>query len=149
MIAWLRTAVFASVLAGGALTGGLVGPAAAQDAAKVAPQTFRVVLDNDRVRVMEARFRPGDKIGLHSHPDHLYYALTDGSLVLKPPGRTPYEITLTVGEALWLPAQTRGVENAGDKDVRVLVMELKGASARVSRRAGGRRGARARRGGRR
>ena len=51
--------------------------------------------------------------------------LTDGALVFKPGGRTPYEMTFKAGEAFSLPAQSRALENDSDKDVRVLVVELK------------------------
>jgi beta-alanine degradation protein BauB len=122
------------------------GPALAQDAVKAAPNVFKTVADNPRVRVLEANFKPGDKVPVHSHPDHLFYALEPGTLVLKPAGRTPYEMTLKSGEALFLPAQTRAAENDGDKTVRALIVEFKSpppASARrgaTSKRKGATRG---------
>lgn len=103
-------------------------PVAAQDAMKAAPNVYRTVLDNARVRVLEANLKPGEKVPVHSHPDHLFYALSEGTLVLKPQGRTPYEMTLKTGEALFLPAQTRAAENDGDKTVRALIVEFKTAS---------------------
>jgi quercetin dioxygenase-like cupin family protein len=97
----------------------------AQDALSVGPGIYKKVLENDRVRVLEGNFRKGAKIGVHAHPDHLLYVLTDGALVFKPGGRTPYEMTFKAGEAFSLPAQTRALENDSDKDIRVLVVELK------------------------
>ena len=99
--------------------------ASAQDALSVGPGIFKKVLENDRMRVLEGNFRKGAKIGVHSHPDHLLYVLTDGALVFKPGGRTPYEMTFKAGEAFSLPAQSRALENDSDKDIRVLVIELK------------------------
>jgi beta-alanine degradation protein BauB len=99
--------------------------ASAQDALSVGPGIYKKVLENDRVRVLEGNFRKGAKIGVHAHPDHLLYVLTDGALVFKPGGRTPYEMTFKAGEAFSLPAQTRALENDSDKDIRVLVVELK------------------------
>jgi quercetin dioxygenase-like cupin family protein len=112
------------------------GPGAAQDAVKTAPNVYRMVTDNPRVRVLEANFKPGDKVAVHSHPDHLFYMLSEGTLVLKPVGRTPYEMTLKSGEALFLPAQTRGAENDGDKTVRALIVEFKTAAPTSSVRRG-------------
>lgn len=97
----------------------------AQDALTAAPSVYKKVLDNERMRVLEARLKPGAKVPLHSHPDHMIYMQTDGSIVLKLPGKTPYEMTLNAGEALFLTAQTRAEENDSDKEVRFLVVELK------------------------
>ena len=108
-----------------ALLAALVCDAKAQDAVTVGPTIYKKVLENDRMRVLEGNFKRGAKIGAHSHPDHLLYVLTDGALVFKPGGRTPYEMTFKAGEAFSLPAQTRALENDSDKDVRVLVVELK------------------------
>jgi beta-alanine degradation protein BauB len=99
--------------------------ASAQDALSVGPGIYKKVLENDRLRVLEGNFRKGAKIGAHAHPDHLLYVLTDGALVFKQGGRTPYEMTFKAGEAFSLPAQTRALENDSDKDIRVLVVELK------------------------
>ena len=99
--------------------------ALAQDALAVGPNVYKKVLENNRIRVLEGTFKPGAKLSVHSHPDHLLYVLTDGSLTFKPSGRTPFEMTFKAGEAFSLPAQARAAENDGDKDVRVLVVELK------------------------
>jgi quercetin dioxygenase-like cupin family protein len=99
--------------------------ASAQDALSVGPTIYKKVLENDRMRVLEGNFRKGAKVAVHSHPEHLLYVLTDGALVFKPGGRTPYEMSFKAGEAFSLPAQSRALENDSDKDVRVLVVELK------------------------
>ena len=123
---------------GGALAAAMLfvpGPASAQDALTVAPKVFKKVTENARMRVLEAHFRPGEKVGLHSFSDHLIYMLTPGTLVIKPPGRTPYEMTFTPGEAVFLPAQTRAAENDGKEAVRALIVELKTAPPTQARRA--------------
>ena len=54
-------------------------PAEAQDAARVQPQSYRVVLENDRVRVLEFNAKPGMGVcgvGMHSHPAHLTVLLS-------------------------------------------------------------------------
>ena len=108
----------------------------AQDVLTIAPSVFKQVIDNNRMRVLEATFRPGEKVGLHSHPDHMIYMLTPGTLVVKPPGRTPYEMTSKTGEAIYLAAQTRALENEGDKTVRALIVELKTPPPASARRSG-------------
>jgi hypothetical protein len=60
----------------------------------------------------------------------MIYMQTDGSITMKLPGKTPYQMILNAGEALFLTAQTRAEENDGDKEVRFLVVELKQSAAR-------------------
>jgi hypothetical protein len=83
------------------------------------------LLENERMRVIEVLFKPRSKTTTLSHPNRFVYALTDGSLVFSPPGKTPYELSFKAGEALWLPAEAMVTENDGDKEVRTLVVELK------------------------
>ena len=52
----------------------------AQDAAKVSPRTYKVVFEDDRVRVLEYVSKPGLGVcgqGRHYHPAHLTMQLTD------------------------------------------------------------------------
>ena len=108
----------------------LPASASAQDAVTAAPNVYKKVLDNERMRVLEARMKPGSKVPLHSHPDHMIYMQTDGSITLKLPGKMPYQMMLNAGEALFLTAQTRAEENDSDKEVRFIVVELKQSAAR-------------------
>ncbi len=113
----------------------LSGLVIAQDGG-TASQVYKVVLDNDRVRVQEARFKPGDKVGMRNYPSHLVYPLTDGTLIFVPAGRTGYEVNFKTGEALWFPPLARATENDSDKEVRILLVELKdGGAARAGRAA--------------
>lgn len=113
----------------------------AQDALTVAPDVYKRVLENNRIRVLQVNMKPGAKVGLHKHPDHLLYMITDGTLVFKPDGRKPYEMTLNAGEALWLPGQTRASENDTQKDVRAVLIEFK-AAEKPAAKAGGKKRAR-------
>src|SRR5438046_7603614 len=62
---------------------GVAPGAAAQDAPTVAPRSYRVVLENDRVRVLEYKSRPGFGVcgeGMHYHPEHVTVSLTGAKL---------------------------------------------------------------------
>ena len=50
----------------------------AGDAVKVAPHFYKVLLENDRVRLLDSRTKPGDKSDMHSHPAILVYPVTAG-----------------------------------------------------------------------
>jgi len=41
-------------------------------------------MENDRVRVSDVRFKPGEKTAKHSHPDYVVYVFNDGKLKLTP-----------------------------------------------------------------
>lgn len=128
-----RTALLAA-----ALLAALPTSAWAQDAVTAAPTVYRKVLENERMRVLEGRIKPGAKVPLHSHPDHMIYMQTDGSITMKLPGKMPYQMMLNAGEALFLTAQTRAEENDGDKEVRFVVVELKQGAAKPAKAASAR-----------
>jgi quercetin dioxygenase-like cupin family protein len=126
-----RTAFGAAVAIAGALW---LAPAKAQDVLTVAPDAYKKVVENNRLRALEATLKPGARIATHSHPEHMLYLLTDGTLVIKIQGKTPYEMTFKAGEGFMLPAQTREMENNGNKTVRMLVVELKASAAAPAQR---------------
>ena len=97
----------------------------AQDMAKVAPNTTKVLLENDRVRVLEVRQKPGEKGAMHSHPASLICPLnTSKAKFTSPEGKTT-ESELKAGAVTWREAETHAVENVGTTDSHVLVIELK------------------------
>src|SRR5207248_2474521 len=52
----------------------------AQDPLKASPQYYKILLENDRVRVLEYRLKPGEKEAMHSHPAGVVYVLSGGTL---------------------------------------------------------------------
>jgi len=61
---------------------------ATQDPTKLASQLYRVVLNNDCVRVIDYRLKPGEKEPMHSHPSGvLVYYLTDAKMLVTLPAR--------------------------------------------------------------
>ena len=95
------------------------------DAVSVASNNYRVLLENDRVRLLEYRGQPGDKTAMHSHPDSLAYALTDftGSFTF-PDGQT-VPVGLKAGDSMFAEAVEHTTESGGDSEARVLLIELK------------------------
>jgi quercetin dioxygenase-like cupin family protein len=96
------------------------------------PTESKPLLENERMKVFEIQFKPGARTTTLSHAGRFVYALTDGSLVFSPAGKTPYELSFAAGEALWLPAETMATVNDTQKDVRALVVELKDARRSAS-----------------
>ena len=84
----------------------------------------KVIMENDRVRVLDTMFKPNDKAAIHSHPDHVVYVLKGGKLKLTSSGKTDV-LDLKAGQAMFLKAQSHEAENIGKTDVDLLVVELK------------------------
>lgn len=102
--------------------------AQAQDATKVQPGAYRLALENDRLRVLDFRSRPGLGVcgaGMHSHPAHLTVALSAGNVRVKTPDGKQFTAANQLGDVFWSEAETHEVENISGKDMRALLIELK------------------------
>ena len=102
--------------------------AQAQDAAAVQPRAYRVVLENDKLRVLEFNSRPGMGVcgtGIHSHPAHLSIALSQAKVRVKTPDGKTFVGESKLGDVFWSEAETHEAENIGGKEVRALMVELK------------------------
>ena len=95
-----------------------------RDPMRVAKNVYKFIMENDRVRVLEASFKPGDKATMHDHPDHVVYVLNDGKINIKSSGKTDV-LDLKKGQAIFLNAQSHEAENIGKTDLHLLVVELK------------------------
>ena len=96
----------------------------AQDRKSVDP-SMRILLENDRVRVQEHYLKPGEKIGMHSHPAKVIYAVNDWKVRVTFPDGSSRIGEGKAGEAKWAEAVTHAIENIGQTEVRNIVIELK------------------------
>ncbi len=87
------------------------------------PTLYRVVMENERVRVLEYRDRPGDRTTPHRHPDSVMVTLTSFRRRLTQGDRVA-EVVLEAGLTRWLPAQEHAGENIGTTETHVLFVEL-------------------------
>jgi quercetin dioxygenase-like cupin family protein len=94
------------------------------DPAATDPDLYRVVFENERVRVLEYRDQPGGRTHPHRHPDSVMYTLSAFRRRVSSGGRE-VEIVLDAGQVRWLPAQEHVGENIGDTDTHTLFIELK------------------------
>ncbi len=97
----------------------------AMDPIKVGPNNYKSIFENDRVRALEVTFKPGEKIMMHSHPDHFAYALTDGMLKITSSEGKAVDVVAKQGQLFWMDAQSHAAENPGKTEFRLLVVELK------------------------
>jgi len=98
--------------------------AASGDAARVAPDVYTTVLENDRVRVLDVHLRPGAKSPRHAHPDYVIYLVGPAKVRFAAPDGTSAEAELPAGVAMWRDAEEHAVENLGP-ETRGIMVELK------------------------
>ena len=97
----------------------------AADPLEVAPDMYKLIYENDRVRVMQVTFQVGEKVAEHSHPDHFVYVLEGGNVKITKADGTVTDVELKVGDVVWINAETHWAINTGTTPVRLLVTELK------------------------
>lgn len=85
---------------------------------------YKVILENDRIRVLEYTDEPGDRTTPHDHPDSVMYTLTSFRRRLYA-DEIQRDVDLTAGTVAWLPAQRHAGHNIGGTPTRVIFVELK------------------------
>lgn len=103
--------------------------ALAQDAAASDPRSFRVVLENERVRVLEYKSGPGLSVcgqGMHYHPERVTVTLTDAKVKLTNAEGKAVVREIPSGHVFFAPAETHSTENVGGAGTRIYIVELKG-----------------------
>jgi quercetin dioxygenase-like cupin family protein len=98
---------------------------AGDDPVAADPTHFKVLLDNDRVRVLDFRARAGEKVPMHVHPDYITYDLNGGKTKFTYPKGQPVERETKPGDVMWHKAETHAGEITGGTDVHILLVELK------------------------
>ncbi|MCB2114748.1 MAG: hypothetical protein KDE00_00215 [Rhodobacteraceae bacterium] len=99
--------------------------ATAQDAAVTDPGLYKVLFENDRVRLLEYRDLPGNKTSMHEHPAFLVCALSAFERRLTLPDGKVLNRSFTPGQVLFSEAQTHMGENVGPTETHILMVELK------------------------
>ena len=95
-----------------------------QDPTATDPDKYEVIFENDRVRVLEYKDKPGDRTSPHRHPDSVMYTLSSFQRrLVQDDGER--EVQLEAGSVAWLGAQEHSGENIGETDTHVLFVELK------------------------
>jgi beta-alanine degradation protein BauB len=91
----------------------------------VAADVYTKVMENDRVRVFDVGFKPGQKTVMHGHPDHVVYVLSDFTLHLTAPDGTSQVVPLKTGQTIFMEAGPHAAQNIGKTEGHALVIELK------------------------
>jgi hypothetical protein len=95
-----------------------------QDPAVTDPDKYKVVFENERVRVLEYRDRPGDRTSPHGHPDSVMVTLSSFERRLFH-GARETDVQMPAGRAVWVAAQEHAGENIGSTESHSIFIELK------------------------
>src|SRR5215467_14264085 len=117
-----RPAFVAVALVGFTFGALLARPAALQSGES---QRLTVKFENDRVRVLELRLKPGEGEGFHYHPQYLLYAITNYRVKNTAADGTSKIFERKAGDIFWGEPITHKGENIGDTEVHALIVELK------------------------
>ena len=102
-----------------------IATATAQDLAVTNPNDVKVLVDNDRVRVLEVLHKPGAKEPTHSHPAYVAVFLSATRLKVTMPDGKVVEKDRKAGEVQYSDPVTHAVDNIGTTDQHVIVVEFK------------------------
>ncbi|HZY43553.1 MAG TPA: cytoplasmic protein [Anaerolineae bacterium] len=95
------------------------------DPAEVASSVYHLLLENDRVRVFDVRFKPGEVAEMHGHPDHVVYVVDDAKLQLATPNGAVQTFDLKAGQTLFMNAGPHETTNVGSHEAHNLEIEFK------------------------
>ena len=86
---------------------------------------YSLVLENERVRVLHYRDKPGEKTTQHEHPDYVMSAATSFKRRLHFPDGRSRDVDVKAGDVVFVKAHTHVGENIGTTDTDVVLVELK------------------------
>jgi quercetin dioxygenase-like cupin family protein len=109
----------------------------AQDPVKVAGGQYRLIAENEDVRLLEVNLAPGAKTVMHSHPDCMAVMLQPGvTKWTMPDGKTVQSTPDTKrGTVIAMDAQTHISENMGKTTLKAVLIEFKKAAPTAARKA--------------
>ncbi len=100
-------------------------PESGQDPVPLYPENYKVLFENDRVRVLDFRLAKGAKEKAHTHPAHVVYVLTGFKVRFTLGTGEPVLRETKDGEVLYSQPVTHASENIGTTDAHGILVELK------------------------
>ncbi len=86
---------------------------------------YHAILENEHVRVLSYKDKPGEKTHPHHHSEFVLYALSSFRRRLIFPDGTVKERDFKPGDVIWMPDQIHTGENVGTTDTDVVIVEFK------------------------
>ena len=96
------------------------------DALKASPDNFRLLLENDHVRVLEYTLKPGARDQTHMHPPKSSYVVTGGKLKVHLENGDSLLVDEKAGSASWMDHVGKHyVENIDTSEIKIILTEIK------------------------
>ncbi len=96
------------------------------DAVKSSPANFKLLLENEYVRVLEYTLHPGHKDSPHTHPAKSSYVVSGGKLKVYLENGESIVVDEETGTASWRDYVGKHyVENIGNKTITIVLTEVK------------------------
>lgn len=108
------------------------GAALAQDPVPLYPDNYKVLLENDRVRVLDFQLKKGAKEDFHQHPGAVTYVLTPFKIRFSFRDGTVKVREAKAGDVFFGEALIHGSENIGDTDAHGILVEMKSGASSMS-----------------
>ncbi len=99
--------------------------AIAPDATLASPDVYRVIFENDLIRVLDINLKAGSTSEMHAHPSYLVYALSSCKVKFTSMNGEAGDVAIKAGETMWREEETHRATNVGDSDCRALNIEFK------------------------
>jgi hypothetical protein len=105
-----------------------------QDPVKTDGDKYKVLFENDCVRVLDYKDRPGDRTTQHKHPAFVLYSLSSFKRSITLPDGKVLNRQFKEGDVMWSGSQTHIGENTGDTPTHVILVETKAAIGECARK---------------
>ena len=99
------------------------------DPVSVSPDLYKVILENEQVRVVQYLLKPGQRDEWHTHPPKVSYVVEGGVLRITLKDGKSFLAEEKAGAASWM--ETLGLhfaENIGKTPVKIVLVEVKSAN---------------------
>lgn len=95
------------------------------DPVEVSGANYKVLMENDVVRVLDMDLKAGTSDVMHSHPAETVYFVTGGKVKVHLPDGGTADLEPPDGFVMWHEAWTHRVENVGTTDIHAIIVEPK------------------------
>lgn len=106
------------------------GAVMAQDPVPLYQDNYKVLLENDRVRVLDFQLKKGAKEDFHAHPAAVTYVLAPFKIRFTFPDGTTRVREAKAGELFYGDALIHASENIGETDAHGLLLEMKSTAVK-------------------
>src|SRR5262245_27792976 len=115
-----------SLVVASSITALIIGAAVAQDPTVVDAKHYKVMFENEQVRILKITYGPKEKSVMHEHPNAVAVFLTDGQIKFELADGKSQDAAVKAGDSMFAPGGKHLPENIGDKPFEAVLVELKG-----------------------